>query len=189
MKATIRKKRVKAGHRSWAARSQPVSGGHNGDIMSTETRSRLMARIRGSNTGPENILASLLAARRIAFRRHAVNLPGRPDFVFHRVRLAVFVDGDFWHGWRFPLWRHKLSEKWAAKIDATRMRDRRNHRRLRRAGWSVLRIWEHEIERSPMRSLGRVLTRLRSIQQAEPTDVCLGSLEPPRVVTPIIKPS
>lgn len=170
--SVARKRRIKAGHRSWAARGRPVAGRHTGDIMSSETRSRVMARIRGSNTGPENVLASMLSVHGVAFDRHVVGLPGRPDFVFQRGRLAVFVDGDFWHGWRFPLWRHKMSEKWAAKIDATRMRDRRNHRRLRRDGWSVLRIWEHEIERSPARSLERILARLMSIETAEPTDVC-----------------
>jgi DNA mismatch endonuclease, patch repair protein len=158
------KRRVKAGHRSWAARGQRVPGRHTGDIMSAETRSRVMARIRGSNTGPENTLASLLAAKGIAFRRHAVELPGRPDFVFQRSRLAVFVDGDFWHGWRFPLWRHKLSEKWAAKIHANRARDRRNHRRLRRSGWVVLRIWEHEIENSPSRCVQRILALMAKIK-------------------------
>ncbi|MBF0182337.1 MAG: DUF559 domain-containing protein [Magnetococcales bacterium] len=92
------------------------------------------------------------------FDRHVGDLPGRPDFVFRNARVIVFVDGDFWHGWRFPLWRDKLSEKWEAKIDATRKRDQRNHRRLRHMGWKVVRLWEHQIERDPDSCIKRILT-------------------------------
>jgi DNA mismatch endonuclease (patch repair protein) len=99
------------------------------------------------------------------FSRHPKDLPGRPDIVFRRLRLAVFVDGDFWHGWRFPLWEHKLSPKWRDKIAANRARDRRNFRRLRRDGWQVIRLWEHQIEQSAEKCLNRVvqlIERLRS---------------------------
>jgi DNA mismatch endonuclease (patch repair protein) len=84
-------------------------------------------------------------------------LPGRPDFVFVRARVAVFVDGDFWHGWRFPLWEHKLSPFWKKKIGDNRVRDLRNFRKLRTAGWVVLRIWEHEIKDDPARCVDRIL--------------------------------
>jgi len=119
---------------------------HKGDIMSVEKRSALMGRIRGTNTGPERKMAAALEALELAWESHARDLPGRPDFVFREAQVAVFVDGDFWHGWRFPAWRHKLSEKWEKKIQATRLRDRKNHRRLRRMGWIVLRFWEHSIK-------------------------------------------
>ena len=73
------------------------------------------------------------------------------------IGVAVFVDGDFWHGWRFPTWRLKLSEKWEEKIAANRRRDARNHAKLRRCGWTVVRIWEHQMERDPGACLRRVL--------------------------------
>jgi len=146
----------KAGHRSWAARSQKVAGTHVGDIMSTKTRSRVMSRIKGKNTKPELAVMAELRRRKIYFSTHASELPGRPDIVFRRIKLAVFVDGDFWHGWRFPLWEHKLSPKWQVKIAMTRQRDQRNFRKLRRDGWLVLRIWEHEIERSPQATVDRI---------------------------------
>ncbi len=148
----------KAGHRSWAPRGQKVAGRHNGDIMSPEKRSRLMARIRGVGTKPERLLAEALEAYGICFDRNVAALPGRPDLVFASARVAVFVDGDFWHGWRFPLWRHKMSPSWVAKIGRNRERDRSNHRRLRRLGWRVQRIWEHQVEKSPERCLQRILT-------------------------------
>lgn len=119
---------------------------HKGDFLSPETRSAVMSRIKGRDTGPELALAEALAALGIAWEGHARDLPGRPDFVLRDDQIAVFVDGDFWHGWRFPQWRDKLSEKWEAKIEANRRRDQRNHRRLRRMGWTVVRIWEHQVE-------------------------------------------
>jgi DNA mismatch endonuclease (patch repair protein) len=116
-----------------------------------------MARIKGKNTGPERSICAELRRQRIYFARHAKNLPGRPDIVFRRAKLAVFIDGDFWHGWRFPLWEHKLSQKWREKIAATRKRDHRNFRELRRLGWKVLRIWEHQIENAPEKCVARIL--------------------------------
>jgi DNA mismatch endonuclease, patch repair protein len=125
--------------------------------MSSETRSRVMARIRGKNTGPELILANALANHGLVWESHAPDLPGRPDFVFRQSKVAVFVDGDFWHGWKFGQWRHKLSEKWELKISSNRRRDRLNDRTLREMGWQTIRIWEHQIEVSLVRSSRRVL--------------------------------
>jgi DNA mismatch endonuclease (patch repair protein) len=124
--------------------------------MSPETRSAVMARIKGKNTGPEMLLAKALALNRLRWESHAPDLPGRPDFVFRRHRVVVFVDGDFWHGWRFSIWRDKLTAKWEQKISGNRRRDVRVHRALRRAGWRVVRIWEHQVERDLDGSVLRV---------------------------------
>jgi DNA mismatch endonuclease, patch repair protein len=120
---------------------------HRGDIMSPEKRSALMSRIRGKHTGPERALLAALATDAIRWEQHSSDLPGKPDFVCRDSRVVVFVDGDFWHGWRFSTWRHKLSPAWEAKIARNRTRDLRNHRRLRRMGWKVIRIWEHQLEK------------------------------------------
>lgn len=153
-------KAKKACHRTWAAGGKPVKGGHTGDIMTPEVRSLLMARIKGKNTNPELLLNKELRKLGFRFTCHAKDLPGRPDFVLRHLRVAIFVDGDFWHGWRFPLWQHKLSTKWREKITANRSRDQRNFRRLRRDGWLVIRIWEHQIERSAEQSATRVAARI-----------------------------
>ena len=150
----------KAGHRSWGARGRRVPGTHVGDFMSPAKRSALMARIRGSNTGPERRVSDSLLKAGLKFEQHSPDLPGRPDFVFREARLAIFVEGSFWHGFRFPLWKHKLSEKWQLKIEATRERDRRNFRRLQHAGWRVIRIWEHQIENNAARCVERVIEAL-----------------------------
>jgi DNA mismatch endonuclease (patch repair protein) len=113
--------------------------------MSPEKRSVVMSRIRGKDTGLERAVAAAMAAEGLEWESHARDLPGCPDFVFRQAKVAVFVDGDFWHGWHFPLWRDKLSEKWEAKIEATRRRDERNRRTLRRYSWTTIRIWEHQV--------------------------------------------
>jgi DNA mismatch endonuclease (patch repair protein) len=151
----------KPGHRSWAACGRKVPGKHRGDIMSVEKRSALMARIRGKGTGPEKRILKELDTLGLSCEQHASDLPGRPDVVFRKERVAVFVDGDFWHGWRFPLWKHKLSVKWRDKIEATRTRDARNFTKLRRNGWLVVRIWEHQIERSAEMCVVRIVAALR----------------------------
>jgi DNA mismatch endonuclease, patch repair protein len=119
-----------------------------------------MARITGANTGPEKAIERCLTGEDMTFERHAKDLPGRPDFVFRALQVAVFVDGDFWHGFRFPLWRHKLAAPWRTKIDATRSRDARNFARLRRLGWRVLRIWEHQIEMDTSACIDRIRAAL-----------------------------
>lgn len=116
------------------------------DVMTVEQRSRVMARNSGTGTSPERYVGALLRAGGLRFDQHESSLPGRPDFVFAKSRVAVFVDGDFWHGWRFPVWRHRLAPFWLEKIAKNRTRDQRNFRTLRRDGWRVLRIWEHEVE-------------------------------------------
>lgn len=114
------------------------------DIMDSQRRSAMMARIRGRNTGPE------LAVRRIAhrmglrFRLHRKDLPGRPDLVFPKHQLAVFVHGCFWH--RHEGCRHASTPKsrttfWMTKLAANVARDRRQEEALRAIGWRVLVIW------------------------------------------------
>ncbi|MFY9607388.1 MAG: very short patch repair endonuclease [Blastocatellia bacterium] len=163
--------RRKAGHRSWAARSAKVAGGYRGDIMSPATRSIVMSRIKGSNTGPERILFAELRRQHVYFAKHVSQLPGRPDIVFRKAMLAIFIDGDFWHGWRFPLWQHKLSPKWRKKIAMTRDRDKRNFRRLRRLGYKVVRIWEHQIESHSEDCVSRILA-VRSERLSRHTKKC-----------------
>ena len=154
----------------------PKPRAHRGDIMSPEKRSALMSKIRGEHTGPERALALALSQCAMGWEQHSADLPGRPDFVFRSNKVAVFVDGDFWHGWRFPLWRHKLSVKWEEKIAATRARDARNRRRLQRLGWRVVRIWEHQVEKDLGRCLARIATACQ--QPSRDGQVPAGALNP-----------
>lgn len=106
-----------------------------------------MQAVKGRDTSIERIVGSALHKRGLRFRRCVSSLPGKPDFVFVKARVVVFVDGDFWHGWRFPAWKTKLQPYWRQKIERNRRRDRDNFRSLRREGWTVLRFWGHQVER------------------------------------------
>lgn len=128
------------------------------DIMSPAKRSRVMSRIRSKNTTPERYLAKLIAASGLKFKRHDRRLAGCPDFTFPEAKLAVFVEGDFWHGWRFSVWRQKLTPFWRAKISSNRARDLKNFRHLRRQGWLVLRIWEHQVETDVSSCIRRIIS-------------------------------
>mgnify|MGYP002084914640 CR=1 FL=1 len=116
------------------------------DHLTREQRSQAMKRVRLKNGSLETHVQRELRAKGLRFRRHARNLPGSPDIIFPRERVAVFVDGDFWHGWRLPAWEHKVSEFWRDKLRANRARDQRNFRRLRAEGWKVIRIWQHDLK-------------------------------------------
>lgn len=105
-----------------------------------------MSRVKGKDTGLEKLVRSELHQRGLRFRKHVKDLPGKPDVVFSRVKVAVFIDGDFWHGYRFPLWENNLADFWKEKIRKTRERDQKNFKKLRRRGWQVIRIWQHEVE-------------------------------------------
>lgn len=124
--------------------------------MSPDQRSRVMSRIKGKNTTPERYVRSLLRAGGLKFTQRDHSLPGCPDLVFPGERVAVFINGDFWHGWRFPVWRHKLATFWQNKIGGNRERDERNFRKLRRLGWKVLRIWEHQVEADVVACVRRI---------------------------------
>jgi len=89
------------------------------------------------------------------------NLPGKPDIVFPKARLVVFLDGDFWHGYRFPQWKHKYPKFWKKKIEETRKRDQRNFAKLRRMGWKVIRIWEHSIEKDIERVVRKICDEVK----------------------------
>lgn len=132
------------------------------DKFAPEVRSRIMSAIRSKNTGIERLVFSFLRREKIHFQRHYRRVIGCPDVAVPSRRLAIFIDGDFWHGYRYPLWRHKLpSAFWREKIERNRARDRRNFARLRRHGWRVLRVWGHELERAPDATLVRLAVFLR----------------------------
>ena len=114
--------------------------------MSPQQRSSAMKRVKLKNGPLERVVQKELRSMGLRFRCHLKALPGCPDIVFKKQRLVVFIDGDFWHGWRFPAWEHKLNRFWREKIHANRARDNRNFRRLRSKGWNVIRIWEHQLK-------------------------------------------
>jgi DNA mismatch endonuclease (patch repair protein) len=117
------------------------------DFLSKETRSRVMARIRGKDTKPEVALRQgLWAAGMRGWRNHYKAAPGKPDVAFTRWRVAVFVDGRFWHGHPDFFTPGKSGAYWDTKIARTRERDRLANEALSVEGWEVLRFWDFQIE-------------------------------------------
>ena len=119
------------------------------DWLTPEQRHRSMSAIRSTgNRTTELALVRLLRELRVTGWRRHVKLPGRPDFAFRAERVLVFVDGCFWHGcprcYAKPATNRRF---WSLKVQTNRARDRRQSRELRARGWSVVRIWEHELRR------------------------------------------
>jgi len=127
---------------------------YKGYKPSSPRASSTLARSRATDTVCERELRSALWELGLKFRKHDRSLPGRPDILFHRAKLAVFCDGDFWHGRGWRTRRRRLrrganSSYWLAKIKANMDRDRRQTKLLRKLGWTVIRLWEREILRDP----------------------------------------
>jgi DNA mismatch endonuclease, patch repair protein len=137
------------------------------DFLSKETRSRVMARIRSRDTSPEIALRQALFASGVrGWRCHAKTLPGKPDLAFTRWKLAVFVDGCFWHGHPDFFTPGKSGAYWDAKIARTKERDRIANEALRAAGWQVLRFWDFEIEDELERCVAEVAAALHHCRQS-----------------------
>ena len=115
------------------------------DVMTPEQRRRCMSRIRGRDTGPELRLRRALWARGLRYRV-SYKLPGRPDIAFVGSRVAVFVDGCFWHGCPEHGVRPKTNTAfWDNKLEENRVRDVRVAEELENQKWKVIRFWEHQI--------------------------------------------
>ena len=119
------------------------------DIFTKAKRSAVMAAIRGSgNAATELRMMALLRAHGLTGWRRGQRIFGKPDFVFRRERVAVFVDGCFWHGCpRHATQPRTRAAFWVAKFARNQARDREVTRTLRRAGWTVLRVWECALAR------------------------------------------
>lgn len=124
------------------------------DKFDKATRSKIMSAIRSANTSPELRVFKELRRRGVYFQHHHKLTLGTPDICLPSKKKAIFIDGDFWHGFRFPLWKKRLpSAFWLNKIERNRKRDKTYHAKLRRNGWKVLRIWEHQLENNFAKTL------------------------------------
>ncbi len=120
------------------------------DIVNSETRSRMMSRIRSKDTSPELALRKALHARGFRYLLHARRVVGRPDLILYRYSAVVFVHGCFWHrheGCRFTTSPSTRPDFWQAKFDANVRRDREVRGLLVKEGWRVATIWECSLRR------------------------------------------
>jgi DNA mismatch endonuclease (patch repair protein) len=131
------------------------------DVLTRRQRSYCMSQVRGRNTAPELALRKALWARGLRYRLKN-SLTGRPDIVFHSARVAVFVDGCFWHG--CPV--HAVMPKtrvifWMTKIGRTRFRDREVGNALKQRGWQVIRVWEHQVNKELRQVVARIVSAVK----------------------------
>lgn len=123
----------------------------------SEATSRNKRANRRRDTFHEILLRRELWRMGLRFRKNVESMTGKPDIVFRGARVAVFCDGDFWHGRNWQSLKDKLegganSTYWAAKIARNVERDKQNNAFLRSEGWHVIRLWETDVKRDPLRA-------------------------------------
>ena len=133
------------------------------DIFSKKKRSEIMSKIRSKNTQAELIVFRELRKRKIYFQRHYKKVSGSPDIAIPGRKIAIFIDGDFWHGRNFTKTKKRLPKKyWRNKIRQNMLRDKRNRNLLRKHGWKVLRIWENEIKKNSEKAINKIESFIES---------------------------
>lgn len=142
---------------------QGITASYKGLFPASSTSSRIArASSAKRDTQPEQLLRRAIRATGLRYRLDVASLPGRPDLVIPAARVAVFCDGDFWHGRHLQRRLAKLAKGhnasyWVAKIAGNVARDRRIRRALRKSGWKVLRFWESAVRANPQRVARAVL--------------------------------
>ena len=127
------------------------------DIFSKKKRSEIMSKIRSKNTKVEKLIFKELRRKKIYFQKHYKGPFGNIDIALPKKKRAVFIDGGFWHGHDFKNLKKRLSKDfWLPKIEGNMKRDRISRNKLRRNGWEVLKIWEHDIEKNPAKYLFKI---------------------------------
>jgi DNA mismatch endonuclease, patch repair protein len=132
------------------------------DTFSSEERSRIMRAVKGKDSTLEIRVRSALWRSGLRFRKNVASLPGKPDIVFSKSKVVVFIDSCFWHGCSHHLRRPSShQEYWEAKISRNRQRDTEVTETYREMGWTALRIWEHELKENLESCLARIVDAVR----------------------------
>ena len=133
------------------------------DLLPTKKRSELMSKIRSRDTKFEReFIVSLRKVTRKKFQTNVSSIKGKPDIVFQKNKVCVFLDSDFWHGWYYPRWKHLLkNDFWRKKIENNRRRDIKTTIYLRKKGWTVMRFWEHEIKGNQEKLIKFIVVKLK----------------------------
>lgn len=147
------------------------------DVVNKQTRSRMMAAIRGKDTSPELIVRRFLHAKGYRFRLHRKDLPGTPDVVLPRYRIAIFVHGCFWHqhgNCAYAATPASRPEFWSSKLGGNVTRDHKNIEALLARGWRILVVWECGVRHQQ--------ARMADIERFISADVAIAEwpLQPPK---------
>ena len=118
-----------------------------------------MSRIRGSNTKIDLKMKDILSNLNYSYQMYP-KMYGNPDFLLKRKKIIIYCDGDFWHGYKYQEKKKPSKKFWRDKIEGNMKRDAKVTRKLRRNGWSVLRFWEHDIEKKPEKCVRRIKRKI-----------------------------
>jgi DNA mismatch endonuclease (patch repair protein) len=132
------------------------------DDLSKEDRRKNMQHIRSNNTVPELLVMNALQKRNIYFAKHADKIFGKPDIVFRRKKIVIFIDSDFWHynPKKFIMPATNV-EYWENKIQKNRERDKLVNKTLKKDGWIVLRFWESAIKKNTNKVVDKIIKKLK----------------------------
>lgn len=132
------------------------------DNLTKAQRHKNMQKIRSMDTISEKRIMQELKRRKIYFAKYVLSLPGKPDIVFRRKKIAVFIDSDFWHVHpkRFIMPKSNI-KYWKEKIVRNQKRDSEVNHRLRKEGWKIIRIWEHDLKKNLSRCMDKILKSLK----------------------------
>jgi len=138
----------------------------------TKQRSKIMKKIRSTETKAEIAFRKLLWSQGLRYRKNDKRLPGKPDIAISSSKVVIFIDGEFWHGYNWGDKKKKIKanrDYWIPKIERNMVRDRQYSRQLRKQGWSVLRFWEMDVKKDPEKCLRRVFRaiKIRGAKNAE----------------------
>lgn len=134
------------------------------DNLTAEQRRKNMQNIRSTGTKPERMIMEALKKRRIYFAAYVSKIKGKPDIVFRRKKVVVFIDSDFWHGHPNRCIMPKTNpEYWSRKIAGNRKRDEQVNRELTDKGWKVVRLWEYDIKHNFEQSIRSILQTIGKI--------------------------
>jgi len=132
-------------------------------FVTTKQRSALMSKIVSRNTGPEKIFRGILKKCGKKYSTKTESIIGKPDFILRDHKLAIFIDGEFWHGYRWSAKKARLVRNkayWESKIESNMRRDRRVSRTLKTLGWSVLRFWSSDVRLKPESCIKKIFTAI-----------------------------
>ncbi|MBV6479922.1 MAG: hypothetical protein HGGPFJEG_02728 [Ignavibacteria bacterium] len=133
------------------------------DNLTISQRRKNMQAIKSKNTKIEILLGKLMWNKGLRYRKNDYTVLGKPDFTFKQKKIAVFCDGEFWHGknWSNEKYRIKSNRKyWFAKIERTIIRDNKINRELKKNGWIVIRFWAKEIEKKNSKCIDKIIKNI-----------------------------
>ncbi len=136
-------------------------------FYTTKERSKIMSKIKSKDTKPEQKLRKFLWGLGIRYRKNVKKLPGCPDIVVAKYKLIIFVDGEFWHGYKWEEKKQKIKSNrkfWIPKIERNIQRDLSNNAHYSENGWTVMRFWEHEIKKEFNVCVNRIINHINDYE-------------------------